>query len=760
MALFKCKMCGGELEVQRGMTICECPYCGTKQTLPNLDDEKRLSLYDRANHFRRNNEYDKAMDIYEKILEQDKEDAEAYWSIVLCRYGIEYVEDPTSHKRIPTVNRAQYTSVFIDEDYLSAIKYADGYQRDVYENEAKAIDEIQKNILSISAKEEPFDIFICYKETDSTGRRTEDSVYAQNIYKELTNEGYKVFFSRITLEDKLGTEYEPYIFAALNSSNVMIVVGTSAENLNSPWVQNEWSRYLNLIKSGEDKVLIPVYKNMSPYDLPEEFSYLQAQDMGKVGFMQDLVYGVKKIISQDTIDERQKNGTSSVIVETMTKRGGEALANSNWDNAIRCYDSILDYDPNNLEALEGKLKAIKQVTDLENSKSTLDKEECYKKILQIADVETKEKLEKINDAIKHKLKVKSKKRRTKVILLIVLIILIALAVTVSLTYRSHIKPFISYKTAESMLEDGKYDEAKEAFSALGEYKDSYSKVNECDNEKAYSQALNHLKAKDYKNSTREFNALAKINYKDSKTKYIESAYGLGCEYFDNKDYSNALSYFKQCNNYKDSNDKIKYCQSKNAGDEYKLANEKLKKGEYTAALNSYNKLGDYKDTKEKIKEAKYGYIKQNINNRDEIQYQDSDFYKYITQLKSEGYKDTKSIYNSVYSWKFKCWVNDNSSSEQSKTTIAPNDSVYIHVSALSGPIDESVNLKFVNYAYTSIDEDYEKSLEDNDSVAAFGTTSVSFQHSFYVRDSSATKCYVEIYNSDTGKLIDTIYFNY
>lgn len=760
MALFKCKMCGGELEVQQGMTICECPYCGTKQTLPNLDDERRLNLYDRANHFRRNNEYDKAMDIYEKILEQDKEDAEAYWSIVLCRYGIEYVEDPTTHKRIPTVNRAQYTSIFIDEDYLSAIKYADGYQRDIYESEAKAIDEIQKNILSISSKEEPFDIFICYKETDSTGRRTEDSVYAQNIYKELTNEGYKVFFSRITLEDKLGTEYEPYIFAALNSAKVMIVVGTSAENLNSPWVQNEWSRYLNLIKNGEDKVLIPVYKNMSPYDLPEAFSYLQAQDMGKVGFMQDLVYGVKKIISQDTIDERQKKGTSSVIVETMTKRGGEALANSNWDTAIRCYDSILDYDPNNLEALEGKLKAIKQVTDLENSKSTLDKEECYKKILQIADIETKEKFEKINDAIKHKLKVKSKKRRTKIILLIVLIILIALAVTVSLTYQSHIKPFISYKTAESMLEDGKYDEAKETFSALGEYKDSYSKVKECDNEKAYSQALNHLEEKDYKNATREFNALSKIDYKDSKVKYIEAAYGLGCEYFDNKDYSNALSYFKQCNNYKDSADKIKACQSEIAGDEYKLANEKLKKGEYTAALNSYNKLGDYKDTKEKIKEAKYGYIKQNINNRDEIQYQDSDFYKYITQLKSEGYKDTKSIYNSVYSWKFRCWVNDDSSSEQSKTTISPNDSVYIHVSALSGPIDESVNLKFVNYAYNSIDEDYEKSLEDDDSVAAFGTTSVSFQHSFYVSDSSATKCYVEIYNSDTGKLIDTIYFNY
>ena len=24
----------------------------------------------------------------------DKEDAESYWSLVLCRWGIEYVEDP------------------------------------------------------------------------------------------------------------------------------------------------------------------------------------------------------------------------------------------------------------------------------------------------------------------------------------------------------------------------------------------------------------------------------------------------------------------------------------------------------------------------------------------------------------------------------------------------------------------------------------------------------------------------------------------
>lgn len=30
MAVFKCKMCGGNLDVADGMTVCECEYCGTK----------------------------------------------------------------------------------------------------------------------------------------------------------------------------------------------------------------------------------------------------------------------------------------------------------------------------------------------------------------------------------------------------------------------------------------------------------------------------------------------------------------------------------------------------------------------------------------------------------------------------------------------------------------------------------------------------------------------------------------------------------
>ena len=127
MSIFKCKMCGGALEIKDGESVAVCEYCGTKQTLPKLDDEKRANLYDRAGHFRRMSDFDKAMALYEEILREDGTDAEAYWSIVLCRYGIEYVEDPATHRRIPTVNRAQLTSILADEDYKAALTYADGH---------------------------------------------------------------------------------------------------------------------------------------------------------------------------------------------------------------------------------------------------------------------------------------------------------------------------------------------------------------------------------------------------------------------------------------------------------------------------------------------------------------------------------------------------------------------------------------------------------------------------------------------------------
>ncbi len=392
MSIFKCKMCGGTIEFEPGATVGICDSCGTKQTLPRLDDDRRANLYDRANHFRRNNEFDKASGVYEQMLNEDPTDAEAYWSLVLCRYGIEYVEDPATHKRVPTVNRTQFTSIFDDEDYKSALQHADGYQRSLYEKEASAINEIQKGILAISQKEKPFDVFICYKETDANGRRTPDSVLANDLYHQLTLEGFKVFFARITLEDKLGTAYEPYIFAALNSAKVMVVLGTKPENFNAVWVKNEWSRYLSLVKaSGGKKVLIPAYRDMDPYDLPEEFSHLMAQDMSKLGFMQDLIRGIKKIARADepkaTVKETVVVG-SAANVAPLLKRAFMFLEDGEWSRADDFCEQVLNQDPENAQAYLGKLMAelrVHRQVDLADCEQPFDRSNNYQKAVRFGD---------------------------------------------------------------------------------------------------------------------------------------------------------------------------------------------------------------------------------------------------------------------------------------------------------------------------------------------------------------------------------------
>lgn len=403
MQIFKCKMCGGTLEVSQDQSTAKCEYCGTEQTLPKLDDDQRVQMYDRANHYRRNGEFDKAMGIYEKILNKDITDAESYWSIVLCRFGIEYVEDPSTKKMIPTINRMQYTSIFDDEDYKSALRHADTARRSLYEAEASSINEIQKQILSISEKEEPFDVFICYKETDNNGRRTEDSVLANDLYHQLANKGYRVFFSRITLEDKLGLAYEPYIFSALNSSKVMIVLGTRSDYFTAVWVKNEWSRYLSLIKKGEKKILIPAYRNMDPYDLPEEFSHLQALDMSKLGFMQDLIRGIEKIISNgsdanvavNTVPEKMLNPASDALM----KRANIFLNDGDWEKADEYFEKVLDLDPENGRGYAGKLCSelkYKSLSEIEKDferwgenslEIVLDKRiyQYYEKILKFGD---------------------------------------------------------------------------------------------------------------------------------------------------------------------------------------------------------------------------------------------------------------------------------------------------------------------------------------------------------------------------------------
>jgi hypothetical protein len=95
-----------------------------------------------------------------------------------------------------------------------------------------------------------YDVFISFKNSDESGHPTLDSKVAQKLYDFLKGKGLNVFFSNVELEYTGKAKYTEVIDEALDSSRILIAVGTSHGNLNSRWVRYEWESFINDIRSG------------------------------------------------------------------------------------------------------------------------------------------------------------------------------------------------------------------------------------------------------------------------------------------------------------------------------------------------------------------------------------------------------------------------------------------------------------------------------------------------------------------------------
>ncbi|MBP3434722.1 MAG: TIR domain-containing protein [Clostridia bacterium] len=585
MAIFKCKMCGGTLEITGGETVATCEYCGTKQTLPKTDDDVISALFNRANNLRLKCEFDKAAQIYEKIVEQDNTQAEAYWGIVLCKYGIEYVEDPKTLSRIPTCHRTLFEAVTADAEYLAAIEHADSAQRAIYEAEARAIDVLQKDILAIVKNEKPFDVFLCYKETDEYGKRTVDSAIANDIYHQLTQEGFKVFYAAITLEDKLGTAYEPYIFAALNSAKVMLVLGTKPEYFTAVWVKNEWSRFLHLMKTDRSKLLIPCYREMDAYDLPEEFAHLQAQDMGKIGFINDVVRGIKKVTQTSapapTVVKETVVTGGNTNVAPLLKRAFMFLEDGEWDRADEFCEQVLNIDPECADAYLGKLMAELRVTKqekLQDCEEPFDDCGNYQKVLRFADAELAAFLNDTTEQIK---------RRNYE----------------DLMNKTYSEARVQMERQGTLLNRLEYlEQAERLFRSLGDWKDAELQVANCLSQK--DEIEKQLRAEEIAEKKREKRRIKIVTISFLSIIAVTiavlallhlwilpmRAYNNAEELLASGDYDGAAAAFVEAGDYNDASTRVLEVH-------YLHGKALLENGDYARAAICFGKAGSYKDAR-------------------------------------------------------------------------------------------------------------------------------------------------------------------
>ena len=121
-----------------------------------------------------------------------------------------------------------------------------------------------------------FDIFISFKATDN-GAVTEDAHVASELYHELTERGFQVFFSAETLNNGRSSDFSKEIDAALDEAQLLIVVSSSVSYVNSRWVEYEWKNFNNDILSNvkKDAQIITYTNGIDSRELPRVLRYVQ-----------------------------------------------------------------------------------------------------------------------------------------------------------------------------------------------------------------------------------------------------------------------------------------------------------------------------------------------------------------------------------------------------------------------------------------------------------------------------------------------------
>ena len=428
----KCKTCGGSVTRTGNYYVCE--WCRNKWEIDQGDD---VYAVERANAWEtlRNGDFEKASELFENIIIKDKNNHEAYWGRALSLAGIIYVTDMNENKKVPTCNNITEESFINSKDVQKAITLAPADIADNYKKQAEYIEKIRLEWLEKASKEPAYDVFISFKDSDRENgiERTQDSVDAQDLYNALVADGYKVFFSRISLRDKISEQYEPYIYNAIKTAKVMIVFGEKAEYFSSVWIKNEWSRFKTRIEKGEKhkNSLVVVYKNMNPGDLPTVLKSRQCLNAADMTFLPSLNKHIKRVIEEskqalhlekitikggeiskkaskienETIQIREIGAGAIAEVSISEKQQMELAVTyvkmNQWDDAKKIVEDVLFDNPNNPNALlhslliKYKSKSVKEL----RTKIAVFNDEDFGTIEKTLNCETKGNAAKILNAL-------------------------------------------------------------------------------------------------------------------------------------------------------------------------------------------------------------------------------------------------------------------------------------------------------------------------------------------------------------------------
>ncbi len=140
----------------------------------------------------------------------------------------------------------------------------------------------------------------------------------------------------------------------------------------------------------KSKALIPCYKDIDPYDMPDEFKALQAQDMGKVGFVQDLIRGIDKLLTKKNDSNNKTVPVDNSVKETtkQIKVAKVSLEAHKWSEALLYLRNAMKLNPDCADIYlysllaKNKIESIEKLT--KRKKVVFDRDGDYARYVKLS----------------------------------------------------------------------------------------------------------------------------------------------------------------------------------------------------------------------------------------------------------------------------------------------------------------------------------------------------------------------------------------
>ena len=303
--------------------------------------------------------------------------------------------------------------------------------------------------------------------------------------------------------------------------------------------------------------------------------------MSKLGFLQDLVHGVQKLIGTKTAALVSDN------TEQLIKRAFLALEDGDWQKADEFCEQVLNRNAEHPMAYLGKLMAalhVRQEAELAQQSEPFDGHPMYQKVQRFDDGLLSARLQGYNDAIRsaraqaeqekaaqkeqRKLQLTNKKSLTRVAVAAAVALVVGIAAVFGV--KSHQKKIAAYEEALALMNAGSYAEAIEAFTVLDGFQDSAEQI-----------------------------AIAEGILEEARLQ--EEAYAAAIALLENKQYAEAVTAFEALGEYKEAS---AYLTEAQIGAEniaaYEEAAAAMEVGDFEAAADLYKALGEFEDSGEQL----------------------------------------------------------------------------------------------------------------------------------------------------------------